>query len=689
MTPFFKKARLQAACTLLLAASLLGSKLSLAASADTLDDAVQIASTSAEAPLFPRAMMAQPQAFRFVRISPDGKTLAYLLARGRAHEVWLYDIDKDTHTKLFASKIADQVFWSTDSQYLFLESRKGVGVVSLKDPQVPSYLINLDHRKDELFYRVDPTHPHAVIVSQQTSDATAHVFYRVLPNGEKEELFTSRAYVGDVLPAGANNQFFAVRINGTVLEVVRIKGDTTTHLMDCTLDDRCDLAAYQQSTNRLLMRGTFGNDQTGLYSVDTKGGTTTLLHSDPEKTFDLQWLILDQKAGIPHAVGYVTDETRFYGLEPAASKIIKHISDKMMSSHLVLRANRDLTRWVGIDASRNLPDIRLYDATRNVFRKPFEALLEGKDFDSARTFQPYLAPRVPIWYTVSDGMRQQGYVTLPLGKDPATVPLVVMPHGGPWSRDASSYDSQVQFLANRGYAVFQPNFRSSTGFGKHYMHSADRDFGDGRVQQDIIDGMNYVLSRGIGNKDKLGIFGHSFGGFSTLSALAFTPDLFKVGVAGAPPVDLTKAIKFFKDMDRSRQFKLRLANFMLLAVDIDDPADVKRLRGQSPDVHWEKVSKPLYIWAGKKDPKVSVLNVRDYAMRLSDAGKPVSYIEEPREEHGPRGILAREAYLYMVEKALADHLQGRMDKSMSKRLKRHLTRTLVMDDSNLLQPETN
>lgn len=689
MTPFFRKARQQAVYTLFLTTTILLPMLSGIASADKLDDAINIASTAAEPPLFPRTMMAKSQAFRFVRLSPDGKALAYLLERDRTQELWLYDTDTKTHTKLFASKSIDQIFWSTDSQYIFLESNQGVAVVSLKNPHFPSFVINLDSSKDELFYRVDPTHPHAVLVSKQTADKKAHIFYRLLPNGEKEELFTSRAYIGDMLPGGADNQMFAVRIKGAALEVIRINGSTETHLMDCGIDDRCALTAYQPSTNHLIMRGNFGNDRAGLYSIDAKTGAATKLHSDPNKTFDIHWTILNQETGAPQAAGYRTDTTAFYGLEPTASKIIAHITEQMSGTYLVLRANKDLTRWMAVDASLNLPDVRLYDAISDSFSKPFKVLLERTEFDAARIALPHLAPRVAIWYSVSDGMRQQGYVTLPLGKDPSTVPLVVLPHGGPWGRDASHFDSHAQFLANRGYAVFQPNFRASTGFGKHYTYSANRDFGDGRVQQDIIDGLNYVLARGVGDRDKLGIFGHSFGGFSALSGLSFTPDLFRVGIAGAPPVDLTKAIKFFTNMDRSPRFKLRLENFKKLTVDIDDPTDVKRMRDKSPDVHWANISKPLYIWAGKKDPKVSVLNIRDYALRLSNAGKQVSYIEEPRTPHSPKSNIEREAYLYMVEKALSDHLQGSMDMSMSASLKRHLKRTLVIDESKLLRAEAN
>lgn len=686
MTPFFTKVRKQVTCALLLTAAFLAPAPEQAAIADTLDDAIDAAIAADQPPLFPRSVMARKRIIQHIRMAPDGAHIAYSIRRDRANALWLYDIDEDRHTHLFTSKMVDQIFWSPDSQHLFLESRQGVGVASLTPPHSPSFMINLDSDKDELFYRTDPTHPHAVIVSKQNPDGQGHVFYRVLPSGEKEQLFTSRAYVGDVLPAGGDGLMFVIRIKGTGLEVVRMQNGTETHLMDCAVDDRCRLVSYQAEADALIMQGTFGKDLTGLYHVDARTGSAKHLHSDPEATFDLRWVVLNAETGTPHAVGYKTDTTRFYGLGAKADSIIKRINTHLPRAYLALRANNNLSRWLVFDASTNLPVIRLYDAATDSFSNPFEALMAQPAFQDAQAITPYLAPRVPVWYTVSDGMHQQGYVTLPLGKDPATVPLVVVPHGGPWGQADGDYDTRAQFLANRGYAVFEPNFRASTGFGKHYTLSANRDFGDGRVQQDIIDGLEYVLSRGIGDQKKLAVFGHSFGGFSVLGALAFTPDLFQVGIAGAPPVDLSKAVKYFTNMDRSPAFKLRLENFKALTVDIDDPADVKRIRDKSPDAHWQNVTKPLYIWAGKKDPKVSVLNVRDYALRLADSGKAVAYLEEPRAGHSPRRAIERAAYFYMVEKGLSDHIGGRMDHTMSDELTRHLKRIAVIDNKQFLTP---
>jgi dipeptidyl aminopeptidase/acylaminoacyl peptidase len=136
-----------------------------------------------------------------------------------------------------------------------------------------------------------------------------------------------------------------------------------------------------------------------------------------------------------------------------------------------------------------------------------------------------------------------GFLTLPPGRAAATLPLLTLVHGGPWSHLDADYSALVQLLANRGYAVFQPNFRASTGYGERYMLAPGADFGNGRVQADIIDGVRWLLAQGVGDARRMGIIGASFGGYSTLLALSHTPDLFQVGIALQPPTDFVRGLR--------------------------------------------------------------------------------------------------------------------------------------------------
>lgn len=258
---------------------------------------------------------------------------------------------------------------------------------------------------------------------------------------------------------------------------------------------------------------------------------------------------------------------------------------------------------------------------------------------------------------------------------------------GPLARDHGEIDTIAQLLANRGYAVFQPNFRSSTGFGANYVISSTGEFGDGRVQQDIIDGLNYVLSRGIGDSDKLGIVGGSFGGFSTLNALSFTPETFQVGVASAPPIDLGKTLTYAAQTQFLSNIGLEAASLFFGGAS-DDPELKRRLYETSPDYHSDQIIRPLYIWAGKQDDSVSILNVKDYALRQREADKDVTLMVDETSGHGPEGDISMEAYMYLIEKAFADHLGERLEEELSPVITRFLNRSVLIDENDFVQEES-
>jgi dipeptidyl aminopeptidase/acylaminoacyl peptidase len=150
----------------------------------------------------------------------------------------------------------------------------------------------------------------------------------------------------------------------------------------------------------------------------------------------------------------------------------------------------------------------------------------------------HLAPMQPVRYIARDGLEIPGYLTLPLGKKPENLPLVVNPHGGPWARDTWGYRATVQFLANRGYAVFQPNFRGSSGFGKEFLNAGNHEWGTGYMQHDITDGVKHLINEGIADPERIGIMGGSYGGYATLAGVAFTPDLYAAGVSIVGPSNI-------------------------------------------------------------------------------------------------------------------------------------------------------
>lgn len=687
MKPFLMKVQHRVAFALMTAATISLSAAS-GAIADVLDDAIAASEARPVVPLISRETFLARHQLRDVHLSPDGKHLAYIVIQGKVRQLWVMVVETGENQHLFTSKLMDDLEWSGDSQYIFMGSEQGVAVASLDPSSSPAFVINLDQEEDQYSYGVDEMLPHAFYVSLRAEDKKSHSVFRVFPDGSKEEIFKDAIQTNDFLLNPQGELTFFRRVKDHHFEIVKRSGDQQTLLFTCEADDPCSLRGFDAKSNSLIMQARLEGDLSSLYSVSLEGDQVIRLHSDPKRRYDIRHVTIDPSTDEPILAAYEDDYYSVYGLRQDVKEILAAIKVKISSSHLVYRPDATLKRWLVVDAapSEARSYYYLYDAETGEVTRPLKHVVDALIEKQPIIQSEQAAIRVPVHYQVSDGMMQQGYVTLPVGRDLSTVPLVVSPHGGPWSRVRGDYSSRTQLLANRGYAVFEPNFRASTGFGRAYVKSANKDFGDGRVQQDILDGMEYILSRGIGDRNKLAMFGHSFGGFSTLGALAFTPDLFKVGIAGAPPVDLVKAIRTFKITQTNQAGLLRYEMFKNLAVDVDDPVDVARLSANSPDRHAGQVKKPLYIWAGGKDPKVSILNVRDYALRQSEAGKPVMLMVEPRAGHSPRDDIHVEAYFYMMEKALAEHLGGRIETALSQKLVRYLRRSVVIDSNDFTPP---
>jgi dipeptidyl aminopeptidase/acylaminoacyl peptidase len=296
--------------------------------------------------------------------------------------------------------------------------------------------------------------------------------------------------------------------------------------------------------------------------------------------------------------------------------------------------------------------------------------------------------KFPVQYRSRDGFLLQGYLSLPSGVNIKSAPLVTNVHGGPWSRVTAKYQRSTQLLTNRGYIVFEPNFRSSTGFGKTYLTSTKGEHGDGRIQRDIIDGVDYLIANDIGDKDRLAIVGHSFGAYSTLAGLAYTPDLFQVGFAGAPPHDIGRSAKYYYRFTKKNNQPFKEYFFKQLVVDWDNKALMAQHYKKSPAAHANKISKPLVMWAGKNDGRVFIADVKNYALTIEEMGKSVSLFIDPKAMHSPTSRLGLFAYQYLLEKTLADHIGGKLkaiNPTKDKKLWRFLNKNMALDHNNLLK----
>ncbi|HET7126295.1 MAG TPA: alpha/beta fold hydrolase, partial [Lysobacter sp.] len=405
----------------------------------------------------------------------------------------------------------------------------------------------------------------------------------------------------------------------------------------------------------LLLSGDTGGDLRRLLELDLDG-TLRTLHADPRGETDLDAAVLDPSGSEPLVASYRSGTPMTYGLGRAQAAVAALRARFPGRDIGVDVADGPHAQWLVSERASSLRDAKwhLYD--------PATGRLRTILADGARRPLPEaaMARNIPFDYAASDGMRVHGFLLLPPGADPARMPLVAQVHGGPINHFRSGYDAIAQLLANRGYAVFQTNFRGSTGFGRAYTFAAHGDFGNGRVQQDIVEGVRYLLAQGIGDPRRVGIVGHSFGGYSALQGVTFQPELFKVGVAGSPPPDLAWGMRWLAESGEQGDLPDRslVATLRTLRMDPSDPATYARLHAQSPVANASLMRRPLLVMAGGADRTVAARGVIDYAARLKQAGKPVSLYIEPNGGHSPMAPVPRKAYAYLMLRMLHAHLGG-------------------------------
>lgn len=257
----------------------------------------------------------------------------------------------------------------------------------------------------------------------------------------------------------------------------------------------------------------------------------------------------------------------------------------------------------------------------------------------------------PVCYTTRDGLQIEAYLTLPDGLTPDTakqLPVVVNPHGGPWARDCWGYSSEVQFLSNRDYAVFQMNFRGSTGYGRHFLEASYKQWGL-KMQDDITDGVKWLIEQGIANPNRIAIYGGSYGGYATLAGLTFTPDLYACGI------DYVGVSNLFTFMQTIPPYWRPMLEMMYEQVGHPEH-DADQLAATSPALHADKIKVPLFVAQGANDPRVNKAESDQMVEALRQRGVVVEYMVKDNEGHGFHNQENRFDFYRAMERFLKAHL---------------------------------
>lgn len=260
----------------------------------------------------------------------------------------------------------------------------------------------------------------------------------------------------------------------------------------------------------------------------------------------------------------------------------------------------------------------------------------------------------PITYTSRDGLEINGYLTLPKGYEAKNLPVIINPHGGPWARDYWGFNSEIQYLSNNGYAVLQMNFRGSTGFGKEFWQASFKQWGR-TMQDDISDGVQWLIDQGIADPKRVAIYGGSYGGYATLAGLTLTPDLY---AAGVDYVGVSNMFTFMRTIPPYWKPMLDMLYEM-----VGNPVtDSLMLAEVSPVFHVDKIKAPLFVAQGRNDPRVNVDESDQIVKALTDKGIEVEYLVKDNEGHGFRNEENRFEFYKAMLTFLDKHLKPEVKK---------------------------
>jgi dipeptidyl aminopeptidase/acylaminoacyl peptidase len=615
------------------------------------------------APQLPREAFYESRALSSVRLSPDGRQVAYLRKQGEQRSAWVQTLDTGTKRNVLARTSADQILWSTDSARVFLRAANAVDSIGINGKAGAHVRLGGTTRRQ--FMAVDQSQPAAILIRERVLNAgpTAWRVLRVTADGRETVVLNAPYWIQQV-----------VFDTQGLLTAFAFFDEGRDGLMRFGADRKQRVVMRMRPLERV---GILGASADGSLWLETNVNADlrrvermdaqdkrTVLHQDPSNTADLDETVVNPLTGEPVAASYRSATAATYGIG-AQQSVVSAITTHFNGNDVGLQTGGG--RWLVSERGATLRDARWYVYDHQTFKR----ILEQTEASDVAIPESALAAKLPWTFTASDGLRVHGFLLVPPGVDVARAPLVVQVHGGPINHFRPGFDGVAQFLVNRGYVVYQSNFRGSTGFGRDYTFASNGDYGNGRVQQDIVEGTRALLAQGIGDAARVGIVGHSFGGYSTLVGLTFQPDLFKVGFAGAPPADLGWTMRwelghgYQADLpDRSLKETLRA-----LLLDGEDPAVFDRLHAQSPLNNAQRLRRPLLIFAGGADPTVPLRSITHYVASLRMKNRPVTLVVDPDSRHSPEAGLAMEGYLWTMETQLHAVLGGRDIEPAGARLK--------------------
>jgi len=635
-------------------------------------------------PLIDRELLFGNPEIAAAQLSPDGKYLAFLKPWQGTRNVWVKKVSEPfASARLLTTETKRPIasyLWSQDGKFVcYVKDNDGdenfnmFAVDPAASPAAGSEAPpsrDLTGLKGVRVAIIDApkTDPDVVFIGINDRDKAWHDLYKVrISTGEKTLLRKNTERIAGWQFDLQGQPRLAARVDDSgEQEVLRVDPSGFTKIYSCNVFETCDTLRFHKDGKHVYIQTNKGSaDLVGLAMLDVETGKAEPVQSDPLKRVDLENAVFSEATDELVWTTYLDDKLRRQFVDKAAEADLKWLEGKLPHREVgVVSRTRDEKIWL-ISAASDVEPGETYIFDRAARSLSFQYKVREKLPREA------LSPMEPIHYKSSDGLEIPAYLTIPKGLAPKGLPLLVVPHGGPWARDTWGYNSMAQFFANRGYAVLMPNFRGSTGFGKKFLNAGNGEWGR-KMQDDITWGIKYLTANGTADPKRVGILGGSYGGYATLAGVAFTPDVYRAAVDIVGPsnlLTLLEAIPPYWEAGRKMMYA-RMA----------DPGTAEGkawMKERSPLTAEDKIKTPLLVVQGANDPRVNRGEAEQIVIALRDRGFPVEYMLAPDEGHGFQRPVNNMAMFMASEKFLAKYLDGRYQEGGTPEVTKRLAELMV------------
>lgn len=584
------------------------------------------------------------------QISPDGNYFSFLAPWENRLNIFVQKVGSDEVVRVTSATERDitAYFWKGNNKIMYLQDKAG-------DENFKLYSVNKDGNNLKLLSPEDKVRTEIVddleeiddymLVSMNERNPQAFDVYRINVNtGEKKMIAENPGNIMGWITDHDGKLRVATASDGvnSVLLYRETESDPFKEVLVTNFREGVDPLFFTFDNKYLYASSNLGRDKSAIVKFDIANGKEMeMMYENPD--VDVSGLSYSKKRKVLTTISYVKEKREMKFLDPEVEKRYNRLKKELGEYEVVITGvNKNEDKFlVRTYSDRSLGSYYFYDLNSDKLSKIAEV--------SPWINEKELAVMKPVSYTSRDGLTINGYLTLPVGVEPKNLPVVMNVHGGPWARDNWGYNPEVQFLANRGFAVLQVNFRGSTGYGRKFWEASFREWGK-KMQDDVSDGVKWLISQGIANPKKVGIYGGSYGGYATLAGLAFTPDLYACGV---DYVGVSNLFTFMKTIPPYWEPFRKMMYEMVGNPEVDSALFVSA----SPVFHADKIVAPLFVAQGKMDPRVNIAESDQMVEAMKKRGIEVEYLVKENEGHGFRNQENRYDFYGSMEKFLSKHLK--------------------------------